>query len=1271
MYRESFVRVFAVLCLLAVAVLPQPTLAHVGQAGGNEVYLPAIPGAQPGAAGNPAASGKPAPPVAPSPAKPGTSTGVIFFAADGMRPDLVDKYVAEGALPTFADLISQGVKGDNGLVQAFPPNTGVGWYTLATGAYPGEHGSTNNTFHRTGEGNFNNRTSFSATGLLQADTLQQAAERAGKTVVSMEWVGSRSLAPALQGPVVDFRTFFSNRGILLNYDLAGQPAGANAFGVSYQRVDLDPAAGWSNVPASYSPAMQEQLKLTNTAFPASDNVDRFYDLYLYDSSNDATTNYDGVLVVPATAGKNGSAAVAGLAQGEWANVKLTLTGARAGQTAGFYLKVIELAPDLSQFRLYFTSIARANASYNALGSAGSAAFEETLNATFPSSTAADFAPLEAGIVDEETYVEQGLQWKDAHWAYLTYILQTLGVKPDLLLVGSPVTDEFSHQFMGLVTPTDMDGAANPYYDDLTDDDIPDGRVAIREGYLRAAYQEADQTLALARSLMGAGATVFASSDHGFAPQWYAVNAGTVLKDAGLQATEQTSNCRVGGAPTKAKACWAGGTAQIYISLAGRDPGGVVAAGDFNAVRDQIIAAFQNLTDPAHPGKQVVLAIFTKEQLRNIDGSDSLHPSRSGDVVVVLRPPYQFDAATPGQRIAFSQFFGQHGYLPNLVDLAHNVNMHGTFVAAGPGIRKQGPVAGIRAVDLAPTIAFLMRIPGPQNARGRILYALLPSPGQYKEATILQISDYHGQLVPLAETADNVSGSGASNPSFAIGGASFLKPWFDLYRSEAAGETITVAGGDSVGATPPVSNFFGDRPTVEIMNLMGFSADGLGNHNFDRGQSYLRTELIPLAQFPYLSSNLIDPATGQTPAEWRPSTVLNFPGFKLGVVGFSNADLTSLIFPGNLDPFVVTDARAAVQAEVDRLRAQGKVEALIAVGHEGATDGTLSSPTGPLITLADSLTGVAAVLGDHTDFQVISSRPNGVLVTENRSKGVRFTRIRLVVDTNTKQVIYKTADFHRPWTIGLTPDATIQARIDELNAELAPIFNTVIGESTRFVPRSDACGNGAGRTCESLVGDLAADAMRAAYTTDFAITNSGGLRADLTCPTTDSPTDFCPAYTPPPYLITRGQVLSVLPFGNVVATLAINGAELKVYLENGVSAMPAVNGKFPQVSGLCFTYDISAPAGSRVTAVVRQAADGSCTGAAVDLTAASSYTLAINDFMASGGDGYPPVTPRITTQDFMDEVLSDYIVANSPVSPAIQGRINCTTSGATACPVVTP
>jgi len=105
-------------------------------------------------------------------------------------------------------------------------------------------------------------------------------------------------------------------------------------------------------------------------------------------------------------------------------------------------------------------------------------------------------------------------------------------------------------------------------------------------------------------------------------------------------------------------------------------------------------------------------------------------------------------------------------------------------------------------------------------------------------------------------------------------------------------------------------------------------------------------------------------------------------------------------------------------------------------------------------------------------------------------------------------------------------------------------------------------------------------------------------------------------------------------------------------------MPGANGRFPQVSGLCFTYDIEAAAGNRVTSAVRQAADGSCTGAAIDLSAGSTYKIAENDFMASGGDGYPFFTPRVTTQNIMDQVVADYITANTPISPAIQGRIHC-------------
>jgi 2',3'-cyclic-nucleotide 2'-phosphodiesterase (5'-nucleotidase family)/predicted AlkP superfamily phosphohydrolase/phosphomutase len=1228
-----------------------------------------------GAVGGPSASLG-----APAPTSVGAAQRAVMFSSDGMRPDLMEKYAAAGAMPTYATMMAAGVRGLNGMTQAFPPNTGVGWYTMATGAYPAEHGSTNNTFHRVGEGNFNNRTSFSGQGVLQADTIAAAAERAGKKVAQVEWVGGAQAGIA--GPTVDFANFFSTRGVLTSPAVPDEQAGAAAFGISYQVASFAPASGWTNVPAGDPAAPPQQTALTVATTFASANPTRLYDIYLYDGVVDGMAAYDHALLVRSAATKDGSQASADLARGDFKEIKLQgadgLIGARAGQTAGFYTKLIDLAPDLSSFKLYFTSVERliatcATAACNALpaGGAGENRLEKYLAENFPTAVAADFAPLEARIIDEDTYVQQGRDLEAAYGdAVLHYILGTLQPDTQLALVGYPVTDEFSHQFMGLVTPTDLDGAANPYFDDVNGDGIKDNRIAVREGYIRSAYHEADAKLAQTQALLGGNPTTIAGSDHGFGAQWYAVNAGKVLSDAGLQSPEQPSNCRAAATTNMAKACWAGGTAQIYVNLAGRDPGGTVPATQYETVRNQIISAFQNLTDPANPGKQVVLKILKKEELRNVDGSDSLHPSRSGDVVVVTRPPYQFDAATPGQRIAFSQFFGQHGYLPDLVDIPHNLNMHATFVAAGPGIRHRDPLAGVRAVDLAPTLSVLMGIPGPQNARGRILYDVLNSPGSLKEITVLDISDYHGQLVPLADTADNVTGTGAANPSFGIGGAAFLKPWFDRYRSEAPNGSITIAAGDSVGATPPISSFFGDTPTIELMNAMGFGFDGLGNHNFDRGEAYLRDTLIPLAQFRYLSANVVDSA-GRTPAEWSPSAIVDtYGGTKVGFIGFSNDDIPELTRPDALGLFHVANSTAAVNAEAARLRAKG-ITTIIALGHLGADQGTLTNPGGPLVDLADNVTGVDAVIGDHTDFQVVSTRANGVLVTENRSKGIRFTRVRLVVDTSRKTVVYKTADFHKPWDIGITPDPAIQQRIDQLNAQLAPILSTVIGSSTRFIPRTDACGNTAGRTCESLVGNVVTDAMRQTYGVDFAVTNSGGLRDALTCPTTDNPSDFCPSYTPPPYPISRGQVLTVLPFGNVVTTLQVNGAELKTMLENGVSQMPAANGRFPQVSGLCLGYDISAPAGSRVTSAVRQAADGTCTGAAVDLTTASSYAIAENDFMTGGGDGYPNFFSRATTRDVMDQVVADHITANTPVVPAIQGRVTCTTTGATPCPVVVP
>ena len=1263
----------------------------------------------------------------PKKAPPGPrSAKAIMFAADGMRPDLMERYARKGLMPTYKELMRNGVRGRNGLVQAFPPNTGVGWYTLATGTWPGEHGSTNNTFHRTGAG-FDTSTSFATTGILQADTALQAAERAGKKIASIEWVGVRNLVPAVQGPVVDFRTFIGGRGIVLNYDLPGQPALANSFGVAYQKNALVEATGWTNVPTSHSPAKETSFTQNNGQIPGGG----IWDVYIYDSTNDSTVNYDHVLFVNRLAAKNGTGGTI-LARGEWADTKLTIaSGSLAGKTGGFYAKLIDLTPDLSRFRLYFTSVQRVNGSYNALGTAGSDAFVETLAHDFPTSVAADFAPLEALIVDEDTYVEQGLKWADAHLAYLRYIFNTLGYRPDLLFLGTPTTDEFQHQFMALVTRTDMDGRPNPYYDDVNGDGTKDGLIAKREGYIREAYQEADHTLALGRELMGRrDTTVFASSDHGFAPQWLAINARRVLFETTVHNTvtgadvslhpsgnptlvfpnppggSPLSNCRAQLPGDLVKACWAGGTTQVYVNPT--LPNGIT----YEAVRTAVINAFQNVTDPTVPDRQVMSRIMKKEELRNVDGSDSLHPTRSGDVVVVSRPPYQFDAAS-APVITFSQFFGQHGYLPELVDLRHNINMHATFVAAGPGINGKAEngfrwshhghgrglggktVRNLRAIDVAPTLSFVLGIPAPQNARGKIRYDIVDDTSDTREITVLDISDWHGQAVPLAENADWVINAAAPfnttaiGPIFQIGGSAFLKPWFDAYRKEAKDGSITVAAGDTIGATPPIASFFGEKPAVEFMNKMGLSADGLGNHNFDKGEQYLRNEIIPLAKYPHVSANIVD-ANGNTPAEWSPSTTFNFHGAKLGLIGYSNTDIPFLTFPGALGPFHVGDPTAAVNAEAARLAS--RTDAIVAMGHLGVDGpagsvtplGLSSNPFGPLVTLSDAVTGnVDAVVGDHTNFQVLDTRPNGTLMTENLSKGVRFTRLRLVVDKSEHKVVYKTADFHKPWAIGVTPDPAIQARINDLNAILSPILSVEVGKASVAIPRSDICGRSDGRFCESLIGDVITDSMRTAFPalpTDFAITNSGGIRADLTCPAVDSPTDFCPAFTPPPYPITLGQVVTVLPFGNVVATAHISGTQLKAMLENGVSSMPAANGRFAQVSGLCFTYDIAQAVGSRVTSVVKANATGACPAGSpsVGLGAGDAYNVAINDFMAFGGDGYPNTVAQLNTPAVitMDQRLQDYIKAqpNATLSPAVQSRITCTDSnGATApnCPTILP
>ena len=533
---------------------------------------------------------------------------VLMFAADGMRQDLIEQYAGERrtVVPGFAEMLRTGAKaGGNGMLTQAPPNTGAGWYTMATGAWPAVHGSTNNTFFVDNQPMANRTAAFDQTistdpgapSVLQAETIAQAAERGHKKVIQLEWAGGDN--GTINGPTVDYRSFFSGRGVATNYrNDDGEPGRAATFSVQFDEVTLAPATGWTNVPTSYSPALETRMRVLDGA------TDKYgLNAYVLDSSNDHRVDYDKVLFARE---KDGGAAVATLRQGELADVKVKIQGgALDGRTGGMLVKVETLDPDASRVRLFHTSVTRANATWSGWpGERGfTGDFAEYVAQRFPSSQAADFAVLESGVVSEQTYVDQGLYWEKLHQPLLEYLINTY--QPDLALVGYPTTDEFQHQFLGLISRTLPNGQPNPAYDDVQVNGTPDGRVAARESYIRRAYQGADSTMRLAQRLLErrGSLTTFVGSDHGFAPQFLAVDASKVLVEQGLLSKPQTSNCRPATGETigSAKACWAGGTVQIYLNVEGRNPAGngyqQIRAADVAGTVDRIKNAYLSVPDP--------------------------------------------------------------------------------------------------------------------------------------------------------------------------------------------------------------------------------------------------------------------------------------------------------------------------------------------------------------------------------------------------------------------------------------------------------------------------------------------------------------------------------------------------------------------------------------------------------------------------------------------------------------------------------------------------
>lgn len=1197
----------------------------------------------------------------------GNRSSVVFFVADGMRQDLVEQYAQDNknpkksSMPAMAELLKKGTSASGGgLLTQAPPNTGAGWYSLATGAWPGVTGSTNNTFHVNGQP-FASRTAAFDAGVLQAESIAQSAERGGKKVVQFEFAGGRGAST--QGPTVDFRSFFSGRGVATNYIAPTDDAAFTAsFGLQFDHpagfagqpafpgAAPSDATGWSDVPASFSPAKEMRLRVLDGG------VDKYgLNAYIFDSTDDGRANYDRVLF---SQSKAGTQSVGTAAQGQWLDIKVQIVGgALAGKTAGMLVKVERLAADLSQVRLFHTSVSRGIATWPTWpGEPGfTGAFDEYVAQKFPTSTAADFAILEAGIVSEETYVEQGLAFETFATPLLQYIVTAY--KPDLALVGYPVTDEFQHQFLGLITKTLPGGAPNPAFDDVQVNGTPDGRVAQRAQFIRRAYQGADRFLSLAQGLL-ANPTTFVSSDHGFAPQFAAIDASKVLVDLGLLSRPQTSNCRPAAGETigKAKACWAGGTVQIYLNLAGRDPAGAgftqVPAAQEAATVAQIKAAFLAVSDPndwtgdgAPEGWRVIDRAFTKAEARYIPNgagttADMAHPTRTGDLVVFSFPPYQFDAATPGTLIARSAFFGQHGYVPDVQDLEANVNMRATFIAGGPGIAGRR-VDGVRTIDLAPTIAYILDVPEPQHSQGVVRLDLLKGAPSRTLIPLIGLTDFHGQLDPTTIAMDgrNVS----------VGGASQLATMFDQDAAPFGGSHL-FASGDNVGASPANSGLLQDTPAIDVENAWGLDATSYGNHEFDYGVARLQQHQAR-ANFPFLGANIVDEVTRKNP-DWVHGThVFHSQGIPIGVIGIELQETPELVSAGATAGLAFLDETETIKVESEKLRRQG-VKVQVVLIHQGTAvgqntiDGIPAVPwQGPIVTIAEGLqdTTVDVILAGHTH-RVSNLMVGDILIAEGLNAGASYSVVQMVVHGG--DIEWAGAATRIAKNLGVATRADVQAIVDDANARTAVLRNQVIGTQQFDIKRAPT------RLFESAMGNMVADAMRLKYPgVEAAITNSGGLRADLNC----AP----PSAGEQPCEITWGEMFSVLPFGNRTVIETLTGAQLEQALLNGFSPkcnVAIATGRFPQISGLKVRYTCN---GLVPVITGMWKTPNGVGGPEIPIGPTDTVRFVTNDFMFTGGDGYTVFgqgTNVLQPGDDLLQVAIDYVTTNSPVGPVVDGRI---------------
>ena len=521
--------------------------------------------------------------------------------------------------------------------------------------------------------------------------------------------------------------------------------------------------------------------------------------------------------------------------------------------------------------------------------------------------------------------------------------------------------------------------------------------------------------------------------------------------------------------------------------------------------------------------------------------------------------------------------------------------------------------------------------------------------------LLQLSDFHGAIEGTSTNA----------------GTALLTSAFAADR-KVVPATFTLSSGDNIGAAPAISSEFEEMPTIESMNLMKFDASTFGNHEHDRNLTHVQ-KIIGASDFQWVASNyssLYPLKSGDKAA--KPYTIIERGGVKIGIVGANTKETPEVIFPGNLD---YTDASGAKKTLLISGNADGVNKAIadakadgadlvVALIHEGWSENSGGSAKGGLIDLVNQIKGAAVIFGGHSHQLYSSIKPGAnvriapSLVAEVPNAGVSYNRVQICMDPVTDKVLGSWVDNVTTARLStLTPDATAAALVKKYKDQLSAKLDVKIGSVTDVFPRGGT--PAVERSGETPMGDYLADLMRATAKTDFAITNGGGLRDTFPAATykvVNTSYKRPAAGSSGPYDVTLGDAISVLPFGNSIATSKISGNQLWAAMENGVSQYPSA-GRFPQISGFKFTFDVSKPVGSRIITLTKL--DGSAI--AKDET---MYTVVTNDFMLYGGDGYlglfNPTIAKFSGQLLLDILVNglkaDLAAGKVTVTPKADGRI---------------